>query len=123
MFLLRKSVYLVFRAAQENVIAVIGPRTSTNVQATNPVCAGLQLPQLAPVATAPTLVPYEYPFLARVSYYKGNLQGYTTGLQEYFIRLQGYVNMHEANRGKFSNFWIFCSISMDRWANKSEPDF
>ncbi len=57
----------VFRAAQENIIAVIGPRSSTNVHATNLVCSGLHLPQLAPVATDPTLGPYEYPFLARVS--------------------------------------------------------
>ncbi len=46
---------------------MIGPRTSTSVHVTNTVFAGLHIPQLAPVATDPTLVPYEYPFLARVS--------------------------------------------------------
>ncbi len=61
-------VLLVFRAVQENVIAVIGPSSSTTVHATNPVCSGLHLPQLAPVATDPTLVQYEYPFLVRVCY-------------------------------------------------------
>ena len=64
------SMLSALRAVQEDIVAMIGPSTSRNVHVSNTVFAGMHIPQLAPTATDPTLVPYEYPFLARVSFYR-----------------------------------------------------
>ena len=51
---------------EQNVVAVIGPGSSSDVRATHPICAGLHIPQIAPLATDPNLIKLDHPFLARV---------------------------------------------------------
>ncbi len=52
---------------EKNVVAIIGPDESGYVKAIHPVCAGLHIPHIAPLATDPTLIPAEFPFLAKAS--------------------------------------------------------
>ncbi len=51
----------------KNVVSLIGPDGSGYVKAIHPVCSGLHIPHIAPLATDPTLVPAEFPYLAKVS--------------------------------------------------------
>ncbi|XP_078661668.1 glutamate receptor 2-like [Branchiostoma floridae x Branchiostoma belcheri] len=55
--------------ASESIVAIIGPRLSSQVKATSPVSSGLSLPQLAPDATDPTLDNLlHFPMLLRMSW-------------------------------------------------------
>ena len=51
---------------EQNVVVVIGPSPSSDVRAVHPVCAGLHIPQIAPLATDPNLIPLDHPYLIRV---------------------------------------------------------
>ncbi|XP_066297079.1 glutamate receptor ionotropic, kainate 2-like [Branchiostoma lanceolatum] len=54
--------------ATQGIVAVIGPATTTSVKAVHPVCAGLQIPHIAPWATDPTLTDNinQYPYLVKM---------------------------------------------------------
>ncbi|XP_035671962.1 glutamate receptor 3.6-like [Branchiostoma floridae] len=55
--------------ASKSIVAVIGPRLSSQVKATSPVSSGLSLPQIAPDATDPTLDNLrQFPMLLRMSW-------------------------------------------------------
>ena len=53
---------------EQGVSIVIGPGSSSEVKATHPICAGLRIPQIAPIATDPTLSidTANYPYLLKV---------------------------------------------------------
>ena len=51
---------------EQNVMAVIGPISSMDVRAIHPICAGLHIPHIAPLATDPNLIKLDHPYLARV---------------------------------------------------------
>ncbi len=52
---------------ERDVVVVIGPDSSADVRAVNPICAGLHIPHIAPTATDPTLNPLDNQYLIRVS--------------------------------------------------------
>ena len=51
---------------EQNVVAIIGPASSSDVRAIHSICSGLHIPQIAPLATDPNLIKLDHPFLARV---------------------------------------------------------
>ena len=52
---------------EQNIVILIGPRSSSDVRAIHPICAGLHIPQIAPLATDPTINAVDNPYLVRVS--------------------------------------------------------
>ncbi len=57
---------IAYEMASENVIAIIGPDTSQDSLAMSPVCAGLHLPHILPLATDPTINLQDNPYTLRV---------------------------------------------------------
>ena len=53
---------------EQNVVVVIGPRSSSDVRAVHPICAGLHIPQIVPLATDPTINNLDNPYLLRVCF-------------------------------------------------------
>ena len=59
-------MFTAFRLASENVVTMIGPQSSEGVMAANPVCAGLHIPHILPLATNPEITLDDFPYTARV---------------------------------------------------------
>ena len=71
-----------------NISVVIGPMSSTAVKATYPICAGLFMPQIAPIATDAVLSDtQDYKFLLKVRFNQLMLKSFSTNcrLQSLYI--------------------------------------
>ncbi len=90
--------------------AVIGPPSSSDVRAVNPVCSGLHVPQVAPLATDPTFNPLDNPYLVRVRRHRPQLV-----LSALNLKLTTLDQSHRSISGSVSLFVVMASSSSRIW--------
>ena len=61
-----KHLIAAYELANADVICIIGPDLTVSSMAVNPVCAGLHIPHILPLATDPTINLQDNPYTARV---------------------------------------------------------